>query len=283
LDGIRVSISWKIKSHIFSLIEILGLESLLYFIQKYITRSSYIEINKIDENWLIHQRNLKKFNVETILEFGAGKSLAQNIYFSKYIKKQIVVDIINMLDIGLFNDAADQVSKLDSEIKKNKCKTKSDIEKIYGITYIAPFNFETDYFEPNSVDCCISTNTLEHIPLNEIYIIFKKLLSIVRNRGTISMVIDYIDHYSYFDNSISELNFLRYSKIEFIKYNHRNHYQNQLRHYDFINIFKSLGYEILISKFEDIREIPRIISVDFDINEPSLGASKGIFLLKVVK
>ena len=278
-----MNISWKIKSHIFSLIEILGIDTVLYFIQKNITRSSHLDIKKIDDNWLIHQENFSAFKPEILLEFGAGKSLAQNIYFSKFIRKQFVVDITDMLDVNLFNQAVDQISKLDNIIKKDICLNNFDIEEKYRIKYVAPFNFGADSFEPNSVDCCVSTNTLEHIPLNEINVIFKKLFSIVRNGGVISMVIDYIDHYSYFDKSIHKFNFLKYSKSEFQQFNHRNHYQNQLRHYDFINIFKSLGYEILISEFEDICEIPKNVSEDFNVTEPSLGASKGIFLLKVIK
>ena len=55
----------------------------------------------------------------TILEFGAGKSLEQNIflsYKSNHKLNQTLIDISNMLDIDLFNKA--NQSRLSKKNKK---------------------------------------------------------------------------------------------------------------------------------------------------------------------
>ena len=59
-----------------------------------------------------------------------------------------------------------------------------------------------------------------------------------------SFIIDYCDHYSYFDKSISVYNFLRYPALVWKLFNSSLHYQNRLRHRDYLNLIKSAGFEI---------------------------------------
>jgi hypothetical protein len=124
---------------------------------------------------------------------------------------------------------------------------------------------------------------LEHIPRDSIIGIFTELKRIVRPGGLISAVIDYSDHYAHTDGSISLLNFLRLSGREFDKYNHRVHFQNRLRHYDYEEIFAGLGFEILRNEPLNSVELPSIVSEDFRSDSPTISCTKGIFLLKVVK
>lgn len=58
-------------------------------------------------------------------------------------------------------------------------------------------------------------------------------------------LIDYQDHYSYFDSNLSIYNFLRFSSKEWEKYNCSLHYQNRLRHSDFVRLFEQSGLKIL--------------------------------------
>ena len=60
-------------------------------------------------------KNLQYYDSKQILEFGAGKSLAQNIFLNYNFNNklhQTVIDESNMLDIGLFNEASSQISKI---------------------------------------------------------------------------------------------------------------------------------------------------------------------------
>jgi hypothetical protein len=58
--------------------------------------------------------------------------------------------------------------------------------------------------------------------------------------------IDYSDHFSHSDASISPINFLQYSDAEWARYaGNRYMYMNRLRHDDFLALFESAGHRIL--------------------------------------
>ena len=77
----KYSIPWKIKSTILSFIDILRLPKLLYFLQKYITKRAEITTLAELPDWKMHKDALNKYKTKNIVfEFGAGKSLIQNLY-----------------------------------------------------------------------------------------------------------------------------------------------------------------------------------------------------------
>ena len=97
-------IDWKLKSYIYRILYFFKLDKTLFFIQKKITKRSKVKIGEIKFYWSNHLQYLKNFNSEKILEFGAGKSLEQNIYFSYIFNnriKQTVIDINKMIDFTL--------------------------------------------------------------------------------------------------------------------------------------------------------------------------------------
>ena len=160
----QYSIPWKIKSLIFSFIDCLNLQKLLYFLQKNITKRSRITSLLYSPDWEMHKDALKKYKTNNIVfEFGAGKSLVQNLYLSNFVKKQFVVDLYPMLDYELVESEREkllQTKKLRSRIK---IKNPKDLEH-YGIYYIAPYDAAKIHLSDKSIDACISSNTLEHIP-----------------------------------------------------------------------------------------------------------------------
>ena len=60
-----------------------------------------------------------------------------------------------------------------------------------------------------------------------------------------SCVIDYLDHYSYFDKKISAYNYLQYSDATWALFNPALHYQNRLRHRDYLDLFYAAGFEVV--------------------------------------
>jgi SAM-dependent methyltransferase len=278
-----MNINWKIKSLVFLFIDFFSAYKFLYFLQKYVTQNSKININSIHDNWIIHSNIIKKINSPVILEFGAGKNLAQNIFLSNLCSKQIVVDLYPMLDIKYFNLASYSISNLLNR-KYVKVDTLLNIYEFYNIQYIAPFDIGKSSLPDNSIDVCISTNTLEHIPKNDIINIFSELRRVVKSGGYISAIIDYSDHYSHTDKKISKLNFLSFDDIKWNKYfNHKSHYQNRLRHSDFIDIFDFLGFKIIQSEVIEDSDLPGKICHQFNIDDKSLSATKGYFLLSLIK
>ena len=116
----KYSIPWKIKSLIFSFIDYLSLQKLLYFLQKYITKRSRITSLLYSSDWEMHKDALNKYKTKNIVfEFGAGKSLVQNLFLSNFVKKQFVVDLYPMLDLELVD------SEREILLQKKKVKIKN--------------------------------------------------------------------------------------------------------------------------------------------------------------
>lgn len=276
-------INWKLKSLIYWFLFIFFPKKILFFIQKNITRRAYNSIGAMLYAYKLHFNSLKKYKSKKILEFGAGKSLEQNIYLSLKFNNNInqtVIDMDNMIDFNLLNFAKDslqKILKLDYKIKY--IYNFNDIKKYFNIKYVAPINI-INLKEKNKFDAIISTNVIEHIPSNELLIILEKLKKIIKNNGILTFLIDYSDHYSHTDQNITPTNFLRYSDKEFKKYNTPLLFQNRLRHYDYIDIFKSLKFKILkITKGPTVNR-PNIISSQFKEDNKDTYISWAYFLLR---
>jgi hypothetical protein len=63
-----------------------------------------------------------------------------------------------------------------------------------------------------------------------------------------SFQIDYQDHYSYFDDRISSYNFLRFDDRTWRRYNPSLHFQNRLRHRDYLDLFEGAGLDVVASE-----------------------------------
>ncbi len=272
-------INWKLKSLIYFYIDKFKAYNFLYFLQKYITGRSKVIIDEINPDWLIHQDNLRNLDQKHIIEFGAGKSLSQNIFLSNTFEKQTLVDKFDMIDFDQFNSANYQIKKLENNIQYKPVFNLKELNLNHNITYIAPFDFSNNNLKEDIFDGCISTNTLEHISKNDIKIIFKELKRIIKKDGLISAVIDYSDHYAHTDKNIGLLNYLKFSSKEFKKYNHSSHFQNRLRHSEYENIFTELDYELLVNEAFNEQTPPKKISDEIIVDKLTF-MTKGIFLLK---
>ena len=135
-----MNIAWKFKSSIFGLIDFFNEPSALYFLQKYVTGRSKRGNLRISPVWQAHKKYLKRYSsTENVFEFGAGKSLAQNLFISDIVTNQIVVDLNQMFDFELANNVRDQISKIVA--LKSHCKINSLNELAsYGIEYRAPYD-----------------------------------------------------------------------------------------------------------------------------------------------
>jgi|TARA_B110000211_G_scaffold229043_1_gene286196 SAM-dependent methyltransferase len=275
-------INWKLKSFLYNLFEFFKLEKLFYLIQKYITKRSKIDIKKINPIWKFHANSIKLNNCINILEIGAGKSLEQNIYLSYIFDEidQTAIDINNMIDFQLFNNASRQISTLLGLENKGNVKNISDLEKKYKIKYRAPCNLEYLIKDNIKFDICISSTALEHFPVSDLNLFLKQSKSLLIEGGLISSVIDYSDHYSHTDKTLSPLNFLGYSLDEWVKFNNKYLFQNRLRHYEYKEIFKNNGYLIQIEKTGETINAPNNLSKEFDIKDERNFILWGYYLIK---
>ena len=91
------------------------------------------------------QTLVKVSNVKKILEIGAGKSLAQNIYLSYMFQgkvEQTLIDISKMIDLDLFNKANEQIAKILDTNRLPFAKTIDDLKKNYNMIYLAPMRLD---------------------------------------------------------------------------------------------------------------------------------------------
>ena len=277
-----IQINWKIKSLLYRLLNFFKLYKALFFIQKKITKRSNIDLKEIAFYWQYHLKYLKENNSKTILEIGAGKSLAQNIFLSYSFKQKIeqtLIDVSRMIDLDLFNKANDQISKLLGVNKLPFAKSIDDLKKNYNLNYLAPMSLSQIIKNKLQFDACISSTTLEHLSEEDLKKTFLLLKKIIKKEGIISAAIDYSDHYSHTDKNIDNLNFLRFTNDERNKHNTPMLFQNRLRHQDYRKFFKLNKYKIYEIKGE-VGKCPQNISKEFDISNKETFILWGHFLLK---
>ena len=114
-----------------------------------------------------------------------------------------------------------------------------------GVSYRAPADARSTGLAGGFVNAVTSTNTLEHIPPDDIAAIYRECRRIIDPAGVLSFQIDYSDHYSHFDSSLSPYNFLQYDEREWRRYNNDLHFQNRLRHSDHVALVEDAGFEIV--------------------------------------
>ena len=278
-------INWRLKSLIYWFLYFIFFKKILFFIQKKITKRAYSSLGVMFYAYKLHYNSLKKYKSKKILEFGAGKSLEQNIYLTFKFNNRInqtVIDIDKMIDFNLLNFAKNQLQKkIKLSFKTKNIRNLEDLKNILNIKYYAPINI-IDLNEKEKFDAIISTNVIEHISKKHFEIILEKFRKIVKNDGILSFLVDYSDHYSHTDKNISSTNFLKYSEQEFKKYNTPLLFQNRLRHYDYIDIFKNKKFKILKIIKGPKGEMQNTVSDEFKKNHKDLFVTWGYFLLKKI-
>jgi ubiquinone/menaquinone biosynthesis C-methylase UbiE len=146
--------------------------------------------------------------------------------------------------IGKFNR---HHSALPLAIKeKAEIRNSTDLQKKGSkLHYLAPVDARNTGFMKNYFDFASSTSTLEHIPKEDLVKILEESYRILKKGGILSVRIDYKDHWSYFDKKITIYNYLKYSEKKWRKYNPPLHFQNRLRHSDYLQIISDIGFKVV--------------------------------------
>ena len=156
---------WKIKVLSFWILYLLP-NRILYYFQHNITKRSINPILAIDDDWqFIYEKineNSKKLKRINLIEFGAGRNLAQNIFLSLKIKNlhQTVVDLNPMINSRMTLKAYSEISKiLDLPLDVN-IKSIEELLKKLNIIYLAPLDI-SKYYPERKFDFCISKDTIQ--------------------------------------------------------------------------------------------------------------------------
>jgi hypothetical protein len=228
----------------------------LYEIDKWTLEQGLIQLNLLNEN----NYDLKN---KTILEIGSGwMPIIPLIYYLAGANKIIMVDSQRLLDIKSFTHTVRNIhaykeliasktglaiNEIENMLKNDdQPKSLNDMLNKFRMIYMSPCDFTKDYFEPKSIDCICSRAVFEHIPIKQLYKISNVCHEILKDDGKVCHIIDNSDHWQHIDQSISRLNYLRFNNklSSLISAFNPLDYQNRLRHYEYINLFKETGFKI---------------------------------------
>lgn len=197
-------------------------------------------------------------------EFGAGWDLAVPLsYWALGVDRQVLVDLRPHLRAELVSATLERIRRLQPELEEEAKRPlrvpepgDAPLDRLaddFGLEYRAPLDARRTGFEAGSVDFVTSTSTLEHVPADDLLQLLAECRRLLRADGAMSSVIDLRDHFSYFDESLSQYNFLRYSDRAWRLVNSELGYQNRLRCPDYTRLFEAAGFEIVSER----RRTPR--------------------------
>lgn len=284
-----------------------GGSSLHYWTQCKITRSLPIDAEEFRHKLALAESHVsaltsygKKAACEAqFYEFGAGSDFSTALsLFALGVRRQILVDLFRLARVELINENLKKLRRLGEggSIPNVDIRLLPEghdegwveaLEEWYGIKYLAPGDARSTGLSTQSVDYITSTNTLEHIPQADARSILRECRRILRPDGVVSFLIDYRDHYADADSRISVYNFLKYPPSLWALCNSRFHFQNRLRHSDYLRMAKAEYFEVVREQTdgalpERLADILREgIAAEFRLYEPDdLGACQGHVVLR---
>jgi len=273
---------WKYKALLqWGFSHLPGGERMNYFFQRRVTKNLPVDQITFTSRVVAARQHLEALRryanqplkTLTFYEFGAGWDLIVPLtLYALGVNRQILVDIRSLIRPDLIENTIDRLAAVSIEpplirrprsLNGSRPELLDELREQYGIDYRAPRDARATGLDPGSIDCITSTNTLEHIPPGEMAAILAECHRILRPGGLMSLDVDYQDHYSYFDPRITAYNFLRYSPRVWSIFSPSLHYQNRLRHPDYLELVKAAGFTILEEKrtegsAEDLGAIERL-------------------------
>jgi SAM-dependent methyltransferase len=241
-------------------------ERLNYVFQRHVTRSLTISERTAVGRLVRARRHLRA--IEELInpfrtgalffEFGTGWHLGMALAFHCLgAPRQIVTDVRRLARPRLVREMVAALRRVMvgmpgsalAPIPLGAGLSNGDFESMisedYGIEYRAPCDPSRTGLPDRSVDCITSTFTLEHVPPAEIPPLLRECRRLLRPGGVASFLIDYQDHYSYTDTKLSRYHFLRFPDRVWHWVNPPAHFQNRLRHRDYLELFRAAGLEVV--------------------------------------
>lgn len=164
----------------------------------------------------------------------------------KLIIPDLIIDSLSKYEINQSN-----IPVLKKQLPQSKPQSNQILDflkKELDIHYNAPQDAKNTAFSNQYFDFISSTLTLCFIPKNDLEKILIECYRILKLGGVMSVTIDYQDNWSYIDNKITGYNFLLFNYEQWKKYNPGIHFQNRLRHKDYLQMFEKIGFKIVSEK-----------------------------------
>jgi SAM-dependent methyltransferase len=221
-------------------------------------------------------RQEQRVEAKTFLEIGTGRRLnlpialwllgasrIVTVDLNPYLKAELVFE-----DIAYMKAHRNEIEKLFEKAQRPVFAERfhqlirvqdhlPDLLAMTNIQYLAPVDATRLDLEPQSIDYHVSYATLEHIPPKSLARILQEGKRLLRQGGLFVHFVDFSDHFSHSDHSISAANFLQFSDKAWERWaGNRYMYHNRLRVDDFVDLFGTANL--------------RIVALDTTINEQVL-------------
>jgi SAM-dependent methyltransferase len=186
-------------------------------------------------------------------EFGAGWDLAiPLVYYALGVERQTLVDVrplarLELVEhsIRLFEQVEVPADQPLRSLGEPRIGSVEELRERFGIEYLAPRDAGDTSLPSDSFDFISSTDTLEHIPERDLQRVLRECARLLKPRGVLSSRVDLEDHYSHFDRSLSDFNFLKFGDRSWRLLNPSLHYQSRLRYPDYVHVLHDCGFEVL--------------------------------------
>lgn len=122
----------------------------------------------------------------------------------------------------------------------------ADILAAAGIEYHAPADATLTGLPDASVALVFSNSVLEHVTPEVLAPMMRESRRVLQPDGLSLHSVNCGDHYAYFDRTITQVHYLRFSDRQWRKWNNDLLYQNRLRPVDFIDAARAAGMEVLL-------------------------------------
>lgn len=264
---------WKLKAKIQNAVSLLPSSAsyaAYYWIQRNfggLKRANPISrLTAAIETWKRIQRQGYTPSGKVFLEVGTGRvPIVPLAYWLMGAEKTITIDLNPYLKAELISECLQYTFENEEEIlslfgslldkrrfdevlafSRDSHFSASAFLDLCRVDYVAPGDAADTCLPDRSIDFHTSYTVFEHIPLEVLRQILEEGNRIIKNDGLFIHRIDYSDHFSHSDKSISAINFLQYADLEWKRYaDNRYMYMNRLRHDDFISLFESVGQSII--------------------------------------
>jgi SAM-dependent methyltransferase len=186
-------------------------------------------------------------------EFGAGWDLTIPLtYYALGLERQTLVDVRPLARLELVEHSIRVFGQLEGAADKPlrslgepRVRSVEELRERFGIEYLAPRDAGDTGLPSGSFDFISSTDTLEHIPERDLRRVLGECARLLKPNGVFSSRVDLEDHYSHFDESLSDFNFLKFGDRSWRLFNPSLHYQSRLRYPDFVRLLHECGFEIV--------------------------------------
>jgi len=254
-----MSVKLKSKNTLFKILNILPEKvgnSIYHKIQEWFDSNSiHYKIKSSQISYLTFERLTKKAGIsisdKSVIEIGSGW-LPLMPYFFKYMGN---ISAVETYDLNKHYNKKN-ISNLNQEFSE---KFGIPVERAQNGKFNLPEGIryypKTDLTKVpiKNAELLFSRFVLEHLsPLDikRLHQKFKKELP----EAYIIHLISPSDHRAYLDKNLSNQDFLRFNEEEWEKKQTRFDYHNRLRLPQYLEIFKDLGYEILLLEFESAKK-----------------------------